>query len=71
MKRIKNLTYHNLMRIVKMIMEKGYDETEAVVLAQKKFQDFNPNGMPIEEMISRMLTKEEYLREYGHGIEML
>ena len=57
---IKNKTYHNVMRVAKMIMAKGYTEKEAIDLALKKFAEFNPHGMPIEAMVKQMLTKAEW-----------
>ena len=63
---IKNLTYHNVLRVAKMIERKGYSAEEALTLARCKFAEFNPNGMPIESMVKMMLTKEEFIKEYGN-----
>ena len=59
---IKNLTYHNLMRVAKMVMEKGYNEKEAIEIAKQRFAEFNPYGMSIEESVRRLQTKEEWQR---------
>ena len=63
---IKNLTYRNLMRVAKMIEQKGYTAEESIVLAKRKFAEFNPKGMPIEGMVKMMLTAEEYEKQNGH-----
>lgn len=57
---IKNLTYYNLMRVAKMVMEKGYNEKEAIEIAKQRFAEFNPLGMSIEAMVKRMPTKAEW-----------
>ena len=57
---IKNLTYHNLMRVAKMVMEKGYTQEEAIEIAKQRFAEFNPLGMSIEAMVKRMPTKAEW-----------
>jgi len=60
---IKNLTYHNLMRVAKMVQAKGYDQKEAVEIAKQRFAEFNPLGMSIEAMVKRMPTKAEWEEE--------
>lgn len=68
---IKNLTYRNLMRVAKMIEQKGYSAEESLVLAKRKFAEFNPKGMPIEGMAKMMLTAEEYEKEYGKKFSII
>ena len=67
---IKNLTYRNLMIVIKRIQAKGYDFEESERLARHVFAEFaaRPQGMSIEERVRRILTKEEWeteCREYG------
>lgn len=67
---IKNLTYYNLMIVIKRIQAKGYDFEESERLARNIFAEFqaSPQGMSIEDRVRRILTKEEWkteCREYG------
>ena len=64
---IKNLTYHNLMVVIHKIQAKGYDFEESERLARHVFDEFaaRPQGMSIEERVRRILTREEFEREYG------
>ena len=63
---MKNLTYQNLMIVIRKIMKKGYDFSTSERLARNIFRDFAacPNGKSIEERISLILTAEEYAAEY-------
>ena len=66
---IKNMTYYNLMRVARMVMEKGYNEKEAIEIAKQRFAEYNPFGMSIEAMVKRMPTKAEWEAEqkaYGN-----
>ena len=64
---MKNLTYRNLMIVIRKIMKKGYDFSTSEQLARNIFRDFAacPNGKSIEERISLILTAEEYAAEYS------
>jgi len=64
---MKNLTYRNLMIVIRKIMKKGYDFSTSERLARNIFRDFTacPNGKSIEERISLILTAEEYVAEYS------
>ena len=64
---MKNLTYRNLMILIRKIMKKGYDFSTSERLARNIFRDFAacPNGKSIEERISLILTAEEYAAEYS------
>ena len=72
-KQMRNLTYRNLMTVIKQIQAKGYDFEESEWLARNIFAEFEsrPLGMSIEERVRRVLTKEEWekenleCREYG------
>ena len=62
---IKRLTYRNLMIVIHKIMDKGYTMDEAEPIARRLFDEYeaNPQGWCIEQMISMVLTKEEYEEE--------
>lgn len=62
---MRNLTYRNLMAVIRKIQAKGYDQPEAERLARSVFTEFQscPQGMSIEERVRRILTKEEWARE--------
>ena len=64
---MKNLTYYNLMGVIHKIQAKGYDFEESKRLARNVFDEFAacPQGQSIEERVRRILTKEEFEREYG------
>ena len=61
----KNLTYRNLIAVIRKIQAKGYSFEEAERLARGIFAEYRPGGLSIEERIRRILTREEYEREYG------
>ena len=64
---MKNLTYYNLMVVIHKIQAKGYDFETSKRLARGVFEEFAacPQGLSIEERVRRILTKEEFEREYG------
>ena len=64
---MKNLTYYNLMVVIRKIQAKGYDFETSKRLAWGVFDEFAacPQGLSIEERVRRILTKEEFEREYG------
>lgn len=64
---MKNKTYRNLMAVIHRIEAKGYDFETAEQLARGVFEEFqaSPGGLSIEERVKRILTKEEFEREYG------
>ena len=59
---MKNMTYHNLMVVIRKIQAKGWTFEEAERTARTIFQEFaaTPQGMSIEERVRRVLTKEEW-----------
>ena len=61
----KNLTYRNLVAGIRKIEKKGYSFEEAERMARRIFAEYRPGGLSIEERIRRILTREEYEREYG------
>ena len=64
---MKNLTYYNLMVVIHKIQAKGYDFETSKRLARGVFDEFAacPQGLSIEERVRRILTREEWEREYG------
>ena len=64
-RQMKNMTYQNLMTVIKRIQAKGYDFEESERLARDVFEAFQaaPGGLSIEERVRRILTKEEWERE--------
>lgn len=64
---MKNMTYRNLMAVIRKIQAKGYDFETSEWLARGVFEEFQatPGGLSIEERVRRILTKEEWEREYG------
>lgn len=57
---IKNMTYRNLMIVIRKIEKKGYTFDEAEPIARRIFAEYNPNGHSIEWMVEQVLTKEDY-----------
>ncbi len=62
---MRNMTYRNLMTMIRKIEAKGYDFKESERLARSIFAEFEarPQGMSIEERVRRVLTREEWERE--------
>lgn len=49
MRAIKRKTYHNFMRVMRMIQSKGYDASEAERMTHRIFQQYEayPNGLSV------------------------
>ena len=62
---MRNLTYKNMEKATKMIMEKGYEKEEANKLAMNCFANVNRKTPSVEFFIEKILTKEEYERTYN------
>lgn len=60
MKPIKNLTYYNFMRVVRLIEAKGYGFEEAKPIAHRIFEEYNPNGLSVLTMVDRIVPKVEF-----------
>ena len=69
MKRMKNLTYRNLMTVIHKIEAKGYSFDEAERMARRIFEDFKaqPMGLSIESRVDMILTKEEWEAQMADG----
>lgn len=62
MRPIKKRTYYNMMRVIRMIQDKGYDFNTARDLAHRIFNqyEFNPSGLPILSMVDMIIPADEY-----------
>ena len=65
MRRMKRMTYNNLMETIRKIQSKGYDFDTAERLARSVFAEFlaRPAGLSIEQRIERILDYEEWIRQ--------
>lgn len=67
-RKLKRKTYNNVLKVMKMIMKKGYDKEESARMAVKIFDERENDVVPIEFYINKLATKEEWLKdqaEYG------
>lgn len=66
---MKNKTYRNFMRVMKMLAAKGYDAAESENLTRKVFDnveaDKGRGDRTAEYFVSRIMTKEEFLAMCG------
>ena len=60
---MKNLTYRNLMRGIKIIQAKGYDFDEANKIARNLFEQ--TGVWTFEQLAKRVLTKAEFEAMYA------
>ena len=63
--KIRNLTYKNLVYVIKRIQAKGYGFQEAEKIARRLFDSLNPNGMSMDDMIGRVMSKAEFEAQYA------
>ena len=65
MRKMKHMTYNNLMAVIRKIQKKGYDFETSERLARSVFTEFlaNPQGLSIEERVRRILDYEDWVRE--------
>lgn len=63
--RIRNRTYRNFLWVYNQIKAKGYDDDESWKTADRFFNQLEdyPNGITIEEMVSRVLPYDEWIKE--------
>lgn len=63
---MKYKTLKNIEKATRMIADKGYDWETANDLAIKSFENVKANNFyhPVEYFIDKILTKEEYEKEY-------
>ena len=66
---MKNKTYRNFMRVMKMLSAKGYDAAESENLARIVFDnvkaDKGRGDRTAEYFVSIIMTKEEYMEMCG------
>ena len=69
MRRMKNLTYRNLMTVIHKIEAKGYSFEESERVARRIIEDFKaqPLGLSIESRVDMILTKEEWEAQMAEG----
>ena len=60
---MKYRTYKNMLKATQMIFDKGYDWEEANQMAINVFDSYSPKIMSIEDHISKILPKEEWIKE--------
>ena len=61
MRPIKNKTYHNFMRVMRMIQSKGYDAFEAERMTHRIFDQYesHPNGLSVLRLVDMIVMKGE------------
>lgn len=61
MRPIKRKTYHNFMRVMRMIQSKGYDASEADRMTHRIFDQYesHPNGLSVLRLVDMIVTKGE------------
>lgn len=61
MRAIKRKTYHNFMRVMRMIQSKGYDASEADRMTHRIFDQYesHPNGLSVLRLVDMIVTKGE------------
>lgn len=64
---MKKKTYKNVMKAIKLIQAKGYDLYESREIALKVFDEHENDIMPIEHYIEKIISKEEWQKEYLMG----
>lgn len=61
MRPIKNRTYYNFMRVVKLIEAKGYEFQEAATMARRIFDDYEiyPEGLSVLARVDMIVRRCE------------
>ena len=61
MRVIKRKTYHNFMRVMKMILAKGYDAAEAEKITHRIFDQYesHPYGLSVLRLVDMIVMKGE------------
>lgn len=61
MRLIKRKTYHNFMRVMRMIQAKGYDATEAEKMTHRIFDQYesHPYGLSVLRLVNMIVMKGE------------
>lgn len=60
MRAIKNKTYYNFIRVMRMIQAKGYDATEAERMTHRIFEQYEayPDGLSVLALVDMIVMKE-------------
>lgn len=61
---MKRKTYNNVMKATKMIQKKGYNFEEANQMAIRLFDEHTKDMNSIEFYIDKILSKEEWQKEF-------
>lgn len=66
MREIKNRTYYNFQRVMKVILAKGYEREEAAQIVRNIFDEFEacPAGMSVLARADRVIPADEYRQTY-------
>lgn len=64
---MKKKTYNNVLKGARILMKKGYEKKEAAELSLKIFEEHESGPLPVEHYLERVLSKEEWLKEYENG----
>ena len=61
MRTIKKKTYHNFMRVMRMIQDKGYDASEAERMTHRIFDQYEsyPDGLSVLALVDTIVMKGE------------
>lgn len=61
MRTIKKKTYHNFMRVMRMIQAKGYDASEAERMTHRIFDQYEayPYGLSVLALVDMIVMKGE------------
>lgn len=67
MKAIKNRTYYNFQRVMKVILAKGYERQEAAQIVRNIFDEFEacPAGLSVLARADMVISAGEYRQTYG------
>ena len=67
MREIKNRTYYNFQRVMKVILAKGSERAEAAQIVRNIFDEFEafPAGLSVLARADMVLAADEYRQAYG------
>ena len=60
---MKRKTYNNVLKAVKILMDKGYNKEMANDLAIKTFDNNRGSGIPMEYWLKKILPYEEWVKQ--------
>jgi hypothetical protein len=63
---IKNKTYHNFTTVVNYIVKHHhYRRDVAVSIAHRLFEELNPLGLSMQDMLNQLVTAEDFYDQTG------